>query len=136
MNTKLITEIKKNAFIVILDEADTTKQEIEKLFDYAESKSYRIFFHHGIKTEKVFVLFNPTLKHVEVLPYEPVNSLLSVPRLTIQEFFTKKGRLNGLFLHSINFLKHRSAVSRYRPAAELLRQALIGKDAAPADIII
>lgn len=90
MNTKLITEIKKNAFIVILDEADTAKQEIEKLFDYAESKSYRIFFHHGIKTEKVFVLFNPTLKHIEVLPYEPVNSLLSVPRLTIQEFFTKK----------------------------------------------
>jgi hypothetical protein len=90
MNTKLITEIKKNAFIVIQDEADTAKQEIEKLFDYAESKSYRIFFHHGIKTEKVFVLFNPTLKHVEVLPYEPVNSLLSVPRLTIQEFFTKK----------------------------------------------
>lgn len=43
MNTELITEIKKNAFIVILDEADTTKQEIEKLFDYAESKSYRIF---------------------------------------------------------------------------------------------
>lgn len=90
MNTKLITEIKKNAFIVILDEADTTKQEIEKLFDYAESKSYRIFFHHGIKTEKVFVLFNPTLKHVEVLPYEPVNYLLSVPRITIQEFFKKK----------------------------------------------
>lgn len=90
MNTKLITEIKKNAFIVIQDEVNTAKQEIEKLFDYAESKSYRIFFHHGIKTEKVFVLFNPTLKHVEVLPYEPVNSLLSVPRLTIQEFFTKK----------------------------------------------
>lgn len=72
MNTKLITEIKKNAFIVVLDEADTSEQEIEKLFNYAESKNYRIFFHHGIKTEKVFVLFNPTLKHVEVLPYEPV----------------------------------------------------------------
>lgn len=58
MNTKLITEIKKNAFIVVLDEADTSEQEIEKLFNYAESKNYRIFFHHGIKTEKVFVLFN------------------------------------------------------------------------------
>ena len=90
MNTKLITEIKKNAFIVVLDEADTSEQEIEKLFNYAESKNYRIFFHHGIKTEKVFVLFNPTLKHVEVLPYEPVNSLLSVPRITIHEFFKKK----------------------------------------------
>lgn len=90
MNTKLITEIKKNAFIVVLDEADTSEQEIEKLFNYAESKNYRIFFHHGIKTEKVFVLFNPTLKHVEVLPYEPVNSLLSVPRITIQEFFKKR----------------------------------------------
>lgn len=90
MNTKLITEIKKNAFIVILDEANTAKQEIEKLFDYAKNKNYRILFHHGIKTEKVFILFNPILKHVEVLPYEPINSLLSVPRMTIQEFFTKK----------------------------------------------
>ncbi|GEM_PF-3223243 len=90
MNTKLITEIKKNAFIVILDETDTSEQKIEKLFDYAKSKNYRILFHHGIKTEKIFVLFNPTLKHVEVLPYEPINSLLSVPRITIQEFFTKK----------------------------------------------
>ena len=90
MNTKLITEIKKNAFIIILDETVTSEQEIEKLFDYAKSKNYRIFFHHGIKTEKVFVLFNPTLKHVKVLPYEPINSLLSIPRITIQEFFTKK----------------------------------------------
>ena len=39
MNTKLITEIKKNAFIVVLDEADTSEQEIEKLFNYAESKN-------------------------------------------------------------------------------------------------
>lgn len=59
MNTKLITEIKKNAFIVILDEADTTKQEIEKLFDYAESKSYRIFFITASKQRKYLFCSTP-----------------------------------------------------------------------------
>lgn len=56
MNTKLITEIKKNAFIVVLDEASTSEQKIEKLFDYAKNKNYRIFFHHGIKTKKGFCI--------------------------------------------------------------------------------
>lgn len=59
MNTKLITEIKKNAFIVVLDEADTSEQEIEKLFNYAESKNYRIFFITALKQRKY--LFCSTL---------------------------------------------------------------------------
>jgi len=90
MSGKLLTEIKKQACLLKLEEGKTNRRDIDAFFNYAKSKNYQIYFHHGVEASTVFILVNPVLKHVEVLSYEPVNAFPDIPRLTIQEFFKKK----------------------------------------------
>ena len=59
MNTKLITEIKKNAFIVVLDEADTSEQELKNFLIMLKVKITGFFFITALKQRKY--LFCSTL---------------------------------------------------------------------------